>query len=229
MKEQIQSRPKILDELVFYQVSQQRAGELSLTTASSGWAEAATLSRGLEEQVQLFHGIRKCTTRKGWRHKAWRPNTLIPKAFSLGSYSWPGIRFCFRLMGRHIDNRAGTANLTTWFQPLGWKGFKKLHRNSIKLRESEDLTLILVMWVWERPFLSREFNFPTSKHRGSTRCFWRSWSVVGSTSGRSPASALNSWYCIRKANEAGALALTGPSQVHCAWGSPSQRWERREW
>lgn len=38
---------------------------------------------------------------------------INPQSFLSRKYSCQGIRFCSRLMGRYIDNRAGTANLTT--------------------------------------------------------------------------------------------------------------------
>ena len=55
----------------------------------------------------------------------------------------------------------------------------------------------------------------------------KSWSVNGSTSGCSPAVALNSWGCVREVDEIDALFLMDSSQAHCARVSPRSKVEKR--
>lgn len=113
------------------------------------------------------------------------------------------------------------------FDCLGGRDSKNFTEKTTELRiRGSDSNSSYVVLRETFPFSGLQFSNVWTLRRH--QMLLKSWSVNGSTSGSSPAVALNSWGCVRKVNEIGALFLMWSSQAHCACVSPGQRWRRGE-
>lgn len=134
----------------------------------------------VRRRSNCFCEIRKCTTGKGWKLRAWKPVLgevlylclLIPKAFSVISFPCQG-----------VENRLGDTKATAWFltlqriQPLALP--QQLYcAKSADMRKPE----VLVMPLWcglEKCHCSLGFHVPVCEMKGRVRWPFNSWSMSG--------------------------------------------------